>query len=147
MQWAVRNTPSQRATGSAPSSSSTPAGQSCFVSVHCFCPLFMMKIYTVVFRLSQRAPQAWYISTRPTSVAPVRSAPVQRLLQQLWKPATPAVIWPPPAAWPGPTALSSDRSLTSWVLFPSTTTWSTPSTLLLSSWRTRMQSTCRWNCY
>lgn len=26
MQWAVRNTPSQRATGSAPSSSSTPAG-------------------------------------------------------------------------------------------------------------------------
>lgn len=27
MQWAVRNTPSQRATGSAPSSSSTPAGQ------------------------------------------------------------------------------------------------------------------------
>lgn len=27
MQWAVRNTPSQRATGSTPSSSSTPAGQ------------------------------------------------------------------------------------------------------------------------
>lgn len=27
MQWAVRNTPSQRATGSAPTSSSTPAGQ------------------------------------------------------------------------------------------------------------------------
>lgn len=27
MQWAVRNTPSQRAAGSAPSSSSTPAGQ------------------------------------------------------------------------------------------------------------------------
>lgn len=31
MQWAVRNTPSQRATGSAPSSSSTPAGQWSFV--------------------------------------------------------------------------------------------------------------------
>lgn len=31
MQWAVRNTPSQRATGSAPSSSSTPAGQWRFV--------------------------------------------------------------------------------------------------------------------
>lgn len=31
MQWAVRNTPSQRATGSTPTSSSTPAGQCRFV--------------------------------------------------------------------------------------------------------------------
>lgn len=36
MQWAVRNTPSQRATGSAPSSSSAPAGQWGFVCLSDF---------------------------------------------------------------------------------------------------------------
>lgn len=147
MQWAVRNTPSQRATGSAPSSSSTPAGQSCFVFVF-FIPLWASWWkYKVCFCFSQRAPQASYTSTQPTSVAPVRSAQVQRLQRLLWRPVTPAVIWPLPAAWPGPTALSLDRSQTLWVLFPSTTTWFTPSTLLPWSWPTRMQSTCRWNCY
>lgn len=73
------------------------------------------------FVLSQQAPQGWYILTRPTYAAPVPSAPAPPPQQQRWRPATPAAIWHLPAAWLGPTALSSGRSQTSWVSFPSTT--------------------------
>ncbi len=53
MQWAVRNTPSQRATGSAPSSSSTPAGQWSFVClwsilIKCLCLSFQMIVTKTV---------------------------------------------------------------------------------------------------
>lgn len=71
--------------------------------------------------LSQQAPQAWYTSTLPTCVAPALSAPVLLQQRRLWRPATRAAIWHLPAVWPGPTALSSGRSQTSWVWFPSTT--------------------------
>ena len=50
MQWAVRNTPSQRATGSAPSSSSTPAGQCSFIPFKCLvCQKLCIKTSYVSF--------------------------------------------------------------------------------------------------
>lgn len=98
------------------------------------------------FFLSQQVPQGWYILTQPTYVAPAPSAPVRQQRQPLWKPATPAAIWHLPAVWLGPTVLSSGRSRTSWVWFPSTTIWCTRSTLLLSSSLIMTLSICRWAC-
>lgn len=48
MQWAVRNTPSQRATGSAPTSSSTPAGQWRSVSLLVKCVFVDPHVYVML---------------------------------------------------------------------------------------------------
>lgn len=77
MQWAVRNTPSQRATGSAPSSSSTPAGQWSFVylvdfPVKCLCFLMTVTIRVSAiiffFFLSLTASSTGLIYIDPTNL-------------------------------------------------------------------------------
>lgn len=65
MQWAVRNTPSQRATGSAPSSSSAPAGQ-CPSSL--FVPPLPGELVHHLFLISYTASSTGLIYIDPTNL-------------------------------------------------------------------------------
>lgn len=62
MQWAVRNTPSQRATGSTPSSSSTPAGQLSFFFVFLSCEMCIWSSRRLSQKLCVYVYLLWFLS-------------------------------------------------------------------------------------